>query len=260
MNLLGLSMYKKVISFALVFTMSCVAYAANEKKQEVTANDINIKKITTLVNMNTGLTVLNVKASPFPELAEVLTEQGVFYTSHDGKFFIQGKLYGLENGLINHSEESLAVARLDGVKQFENDMIVYPAKNEKHVITVFTDITCGYCRKMHAQIEEYNDLGITVRYLAYPRYGIADKQGLPSKGFNDLRSIWCSKDPVKALTTAKLNPSSVSSNVCDAPIAEQFNFGRQSGVNGTPALILENGYLLPGYRKPEELAQVLATM
>jgi len=206
-----------------------------------------------------GLEINKVKPSAMPGLVELITNQGLFYATADGKFFIQGKLYGLGRTVTNYSEESLAQVRVDGMDTFSDAMIVYPAKNEKHVITVFTDITCGYCRKMHEQMDDYNDKGITVRYLAYPRSGIKDRSGQYSEGFKDLRSIWCNENPEEALTKAKMG-SSVAQRICDKPIEDEFNFGRQVGVNGTPAIILEGGMMLPGYKEPEALLNIIEQM
>jgi thiol:disulfide interchange protein DsbC len=203
-----------------------------------------------------GLEIEGVKPSAMPGLVELITNQGLFYASADGKFFIQGKLYGLGAKVTNYSEESLAQVRIEGMDKFSEAMIVYPAKNEKHVVTVFTDITCGYCRKMHEQMDDYNDKGITVRYLAYPRSGVKDRSGQYSQGFKDLRSIWCHEDPQSALTKAKMG-SNVAQRICDKPIEDEFDFGRQVGVSGTPAVILENGMMLPGYQAPEALITIL---
>lgn len=207
-----------------------------------------------------GLNVSSARKTPMTGLAEVITDQGLFYTSYDGKFFIQGKLFGIGTANVtNLTESSLAQVRIDGMTRFANDMIIYPAKNEKHVITVFTDITCGYCRKMHERIDEYNDKGITVRYLAYPRSGVKDRAGGFTQGYQDLVSVWCNENPNKALTSAKLG-SRVAQRICDKPIAEEFYFGSQIGVTGTPAIILDNGFLLSGYREPNDLAEILESM
>lgn len=211
------------------------------------------KKLSSAINLE----IKSVKASPFPSLVEVVTSQGLFYASKDGQFLVQGKLYGIgTNEVVNHTEDSLSSLRIAGLKQFTNDMIVYPAKDEKHQITVFTDITCGYCRKMHKQMDEYNDLGITVKYMAYPRSGVQDQLGRLSQGFKDLRSIWCHEEPSVALTKAKLG-SSVAQRICESPVEAEFNFGRQIGVNSTPAIIFPNGMLLPGYREPKDLIKIL---
>jgi len=208
------------------------------------------------INSSLGLTVVKVEATPVPGIALLVTEQGLFYASYNGDFFIQGKVYSLGSTVTDIAEKSLAKIRLEGLKTFENDMIIYKAENEKYVVSVFTDITCGYCRKMHEQMADYNARGITFRYLAYPRAGIKDRAGNLSQGFKDLRSVWCSEDNATALTKAK-SGTGIAYRICEAPIEAQFNFGRQIGVNGTPAIILSNGMMVPGYQPPAQLEELL---
>ncbi|MBA6230807.1 MULTISPECIES: bifunctional protein-disulfide isomerase/oxidoreductase DsbC [unclassified Colwellia] len=263
-------MFKKI---SLALTAVCVASLVfageqptvavnNASTNTATINNtthFDAAKLKAKLTLMLGLEIDVIKPSAMPGLVELVTNQGLFYASADGKFFIQGKLYGLGGKVVNYSEESLAQVRLDGMDKFADSMIVYPAKNEKHVVTVFTDITCGYCRKMHEQMDEYNDKGITVRYLAYPRSGVKDRTGQYSQGFKDLRSIWCHEDPADALTKAKMG-SNVAQRICDKPIEDEFNFGRQVGVSGTPAVILENGMMLPGYQEPDALIGILEQM
>ncbi|PKI12665.1 bifunctional protein-disulfide isomerase/oxidoreductase DsbC [Colwellia sp. 12G3] len=208
------------------------------------------------INSALGLTVVKVEKTAVPGIALLVTSQGLFYASYNGEFFIQGKVYSLGTTVTDIGEESLAKVRLAGLKNFEDDMIVYKAENEKYVVSVFTDITCGYCRKMHKQMADYNARGITFRYLAYPRSGIKDRTGNLSQGFKDLRSVWCSDDTAKALTKAK-SGTGIADRICDAPIEAQFDFGRQIGVSGTPAIILSNGMMIPGYQPPEQLEELL---
>lgn len=258
-------MFKKIIALVFVTVVSVVVYAATKDTNTNVAtkvnSEINQSAIKTLIEDNTRLQVQEITPSLIAGLAEVLTDQGYFYASNDGKYFLPSKVYKLSPmGLVDINEERnqarLAAIRLDGLKEFKQGMIEYPAKNEKHVITVFTDITCGYCRKMHALMDEYNELGITVRYLAYPRQGVTDQKGELTPSFKDLRSIWCNDNPAQALTQAKAG-GGVEYRECDAPVEAEFYFGMQAGVNGTPAILLENGYLLPGFRGPTDLLNVL---
>tara|TARA_R110000803_G_scaffold65732_2_gene126968 strand:+ start:57907 stop:58695 length:789 start_codon:yes stop_codon:yes gene_type:complete len=223
-----------------------------------TAQPVAFDAVKTKLTNTLGLDVASIKPSPMAGLVEVVTDQGLFYASADGEFLLQGKMYGLGNNVTNLTEASLALIRIEGMAKFSDAMIVFPAKDEKYVVTVFTDITCGYCRKMHEQIEDYNDKGITVRYLAYPRAGVKDRTGNYSQGFKDLRSIWCHEDPQQALTKAKTG-ADVAARICDKPIEEEFNFGRQVGVTGTPAIMLANGMMVPGYQEPSKLFMLLET-
>jgi thiol:disulfide interchange protein DsbC len=192
--------------------------------------------------------------SPVPGLYEAVTNRGVLYISQDGTKLFHGNLYDLDNGMKNLTEAALAGPRMEMIQPFESNMLVYKAKNEKHVVTVFTDITCGYCRKLHNQMAQYNDLGITVRYLAFPR------QGVPSKNANDMEAVWCAADPLQAMDDAKAGKSVASAKNCDAKIAQQYTLGQTLGVNGTPAIILEDGTMIPGYQPPEQLFQALESV
>jgi thiol:disulfide interchange protein DsbC len=265
-------MFKKIV---LALAATCVGVAGlvfaveqpkvAENNSSVTSSTVSTpaafdgEELKSTLSTMLGLEIASVTPSAMPGLVEIITNQGLFYASADGKFFIQGKLYGLGGRVVNYSEETLAQVRVDGMNKFADSMIVYPAKNEKHVVTVFTDITCGYCRKMHEQMDDYNDKGITVRYLAYPRSGTKDRSGQYSQGFKDLRSIWCHENPEEALTKAKAG-SRVAQRMCDKPIEGEFDFGRQVGVNGTPAIILSNGAMVPGYHPPEQLEELLQTL
>jgi len=227
--------------------------AASAKHDPTQLNEALLKA---KIKSKLGLDVEKVEATPVPGIALLITNQGLFYSSYNGDYFIQGKVYSLVNDVTDISENSLAKLRIEGMEKFKDDMIVYKAKDEKHVVTVFTDITCGYCRKMHKQMDDYNARGITFRYLAYPRAGITDRTGNFTQGFKDLRSVWCAEDPEAAMTSAK-NSQKVAYRVCDKPIEEEFHFGRQVGVNGTPAIMLANGMMVPGYQPPAQLEQLL---
>jgi thiol:disulfide interchange protein DsbC len=202
-----------------------------------------------------GLQVSEIKPSPVTGLFEAFTDRGLFYVSHDGKFLVQGRVYNIDQRMRNETEESLSNIRLEGITEFDNSVIEYKAEDEKYAVTVFTDITCGYCRKLHNEIDAYNDLGITVRYLAFPRGGIQ------SQSYTDMVSVWCDKDPQDALTKAKAGDSFRKGSTCDKEqVAKQYEFGRQIGVTGTPAIVLQNGSMVPGYQPPEQLMKTLQSI
>jgi len=227
--------------------LSNLAYSATD----VTDKSISQPIKSSLARL--GLTPTEVNPSKVDGLLEVMTERGLFYISEDGQFLVHGKMYDLTNGVENVTEQSLAKVRVVDIKKFKDSMISFPAKNEKYKVTVFTDTSCGYCRKLHSQIQQYNDLGITVQYLAFPRSGITGRT------FNELTAIWCSADPQRSLTSVK-NGSKIDlskSSKCEAPIAEQYAFGMKVGVSGTPAIIFEDGLMIPGYQDPEQLLSAL---
>jgi len=195
----------------------------------------------------------DVKESDIEGLWEVITDRGLFYISKNGKFLIHGKAYKFENEIVNITEKSLASVRINGMRKFQDSMIVFPAKNEKHQITVFTDITCGYCRKLHSQIDSYNELGITVRYLAFPRSGVSGPT------FSEMTAVWCAVDQQSALTQAKTGDSTPldQTSTCNMPIADQYALGLQVGVSGTPAIMTDDGSMIPGYQPPAQLFTLL---
>lgn len=187
--------------------------------------------------------------SPVDGLYEAVYGSKIFYVSMDAKHLISGEVYDL-NTLDNLTEQRRAGSRIKLLNEIpESSMIVYKAKDEKHVVTVFTDIDCVYCRKLHSEIKETNDLGITVRYLAYPRAGVN------SASYNKAVSVWCAKDRNKAMDDAK-NRGKITPASCDAPVKEHLARGEQFGVSGTPALVLEDGSLQPGYAPPKQLLKL----
>jgi thiol:disulfide interchange protein DsbC len=175
----------------------------------------------------------------------------LYYASNDGKYIIQGgSLIDLDRR-VDLSEERLKGIRLGMLSKVDQkDEIIFPASKERHVITVFTDIDCGYCRKLHKQIKDYNARGISVHYLSFPRSGV----NTPS--FFKAEAVWCSKDRKDALTRAKAGET-LPPGKCDNPVRTEMELGEQLGVNGTPAIFLEDGTLLPGYIPPARLAAEL---
>ena len=159
-------------------------------------------------------------------------------------------MFDMDNGMENLTDKALAKLRLEGIDKFKDSMIVFPAKDEKHRITVFTDTTCGYCKKLHAQMDDYNKLGITVQYLGFPR------GGLYSQSFDNLQNVWCADDQQKAMTAYK-SGSSVDSKACSTKIAQHYELGQAAGVTGTPAIILDDGSMIGGYKPPQALIKDL---
>ena len=128
-----------------------------------------------------------------------------------------------------------------------SELISFKSSSEKYVVTVFTDVDCGYCRKLHNEIKEYNKLGITINYAAFPR------SGLGSDAFMKMVSAWCSENKTLSLTRLK-NNKEIDSNFCDKqPVSKHYAIGNKLGVTGTPAIFSSDGRLFPGYSSPEDL-------
>lgn len=232
----------------LLIASAAFLFASSSTIAQVKSDSLDALKAK--LSQTIGLEVTAIGDAPVKGLYQVNTNRGLFYVSEDGTYFLQARIYNIDEGMRNETEATLSGIRMDGIGQFDDSAIVFKAKNEKSVITVFTDITCGYCRKLHNEIGEFNDMGITVKYLAFPR------QGLASSNYNDMVSVWCAKNPQAALTDAK-SGTKVSSTVCENQVAAQYEFGQQVGVSGTPNIILPDGSMIPGYQPAKAIAQQL---
>ena len=191
-----------------------------------------------------------VQPSPIPGLYQVTLPPDMFYISADGKFAMTGDILDLEKG-ENLTRKVRDRVRIDAVNKVgEQNMIVYGPEKSDHTITVFTDIDCGYCRKLHSEMDKYNQAGIRVRYLAYPRAGIG------SKSWDKAVAVWCAKDRNKALTEAKQGKE-IAMAKCDNPVAMEYQLGDRIGVRGTPAIVTETGQIIPGYVPADRLKLML---
>ncbi|MBM3105373.1 bifunctional protein-disulfide isomerase/oxidoreductase DsbC [Pseudomonas sp. P66] len=207
----------------------------------------------TLQTLELGLPVESVASSPLNGLYEVKLQGGrVLYASPDGQFVMQGYLYQIQDGkpvnLTEKTERQAIAKTVNAIPAAE--MVVYPAKGEtKSHITVFTDTTCPYCHKLHAEVPELNRRGIEVRYVAFPR------QGLGSAGDEQLQAVWCSSDRKGALDKM-IDGKEIKAAKCANPVSKQFQLGQSIGVNGTPAIVLEDGQVIPGYQPAPQVAKL----
>jgi len=196
----------------------------------------------------------SVMTSPVPGILEMELEGGtMLYGTADGKFMFAGDLYEIGDiELTNLAEAKRETARVEKLSAIDaKDAWVFAPKGKtKAVVNVFTDIDCGFCRKLHNEVPRLNELGVEVRYLAYPRAGIG------SASYNTIVSAWCSDDRGSALTAAKAGKT-IPTKTCVNPVADQFQIGQDVGVTGTPAIVTSSGKLLPGYMPADVLAQTL---
>ena len=189
--------------------------------------------------------------SPVPGLFEVGVGSRIFYVSADGRYLFNGKLIDIETRR-DLSESYLSKVRREKLDAYdEADMIVFePKKPAEHTVTVFTDIDCPYCRKLHEEIGQYSELGVRVRYMLYPRAGVK------SHSYEKAVSVWCAKDRQQALTFAK-GGGEPEELTCDNPVKEQMELGRELGLQGTPMIITDTGEQIMGYMPAKELAAQL---
>lgn len=191
-----------------------------------------------------------VEATPFPGIYEVLYGSELYYVSQDGRYLFRGQLVDLEKGM-NLTEERLSAVRAELLAALDlTDMIIYTPKDKKHSVTIFTDIDCPYCRKLHDEMPILLQRGIEVRYLPFPR----TPAGTPS--YQRSVSVWCAEDRNQALDEAKAGAEPAERN-CNHPIRFSLETAAKFGVNATPTLILSDGTVLPGYVPAEKLADAL---
>jgi thiol:disulfide interchange protein DsbC len=204
-----------------------------------------------LTELSPEITPEQVAASPIEGLYEVTLGAYVVYMSEDGQHMLRGDLIETASGR-NVTEERRFSARQAVIRDVDEDsMIVFAPEQVKHTVTVFTDVDCGYCAKLHSEMKQYTDLGISVRYLAFPRAGI------DSESYDKTVSVWCADDPHEAITVAKRGES-VAPKQCDNPVSSHYDLGREMGVRGTPTIVLESGEIIPGYVPADRLLAELS--
>ncbi len=284
---------RKILSALVVgCVVSATAWAADEQTDLQNSIELKLKAA-----FGDRVAVSQVEAMAGQQLLEVVLVDGsLLHMTPDMNFLIyQDEVYNV-NGkqTFNVTEERQnprRAAKLAAVT--DSDTVIFEAKgDQKALINVFTDIDCGYCQKLHQEIPRLNELGVTVRYLAYPRAGILSQEtGQPTPSYKKINYVWCSDDRKTAMTEMKntqrdlsqlgyrarnSGDSSVvkefdqlqasltamvkSSKECQSPIESQFKLGHQVGVRGTPAIVVEDGRLFPGYLPADALAERLGIL
>jgi len=222
---------------------------ATEADHKAAADNIMEK----LVAANENIRVRSIQPSKIPGLYEVqIIGKGIIYMEKAGGYFIDGKMLQIVGKeVVNITDKSMVGLRADlmaGVKK-EDSIVFSPAGEVKASVAVFTDVDCGYCQKLHKEVPALNEMGIEVRYLAYPRAGIN------SNSYRKIASAWCASDRQAAMTKLKQREE-IAENVCEGnPVAAQYELGQQIGLTGTPAIVLDNGELIPGYMPAKSLAE-----
>ena len=210
------------------------------------------EKITTI--LPPGTNIESIEVSEFPGIYKVyFGDIQPLYVSENGNFFIYGDMFNVNaNGIINLTEKDILEKRKVLMQDINNDeLIKFEAKNELFAVTVFTDVDCGYCRKLHDEIATYNEVGITINYAAFPRSGIG------TETFSKMVGAWCSNNPKDSITKLK-NGKKLKLSFCDSqPVAKHYAIGNKIGVTGTPAIVSSKGELLPGYHSAEDLLSKL---
>ena len=232
---------RKVFKIAVLSLFGLTLPAAN-------ADEIAIKE--SMTKSMPAVKIDSVKPSVVKGLYEVIVGANIFYVSDDGKYLLQGRLVDVA-ARKDLTEEKLSGTRKQAIEKIgQENMIVFKPKIGKYTVTVFTDIDCGYCRKLHSEIDQYLAQGITIQYLFFPR------AGKDSDSYNKAVSVWCADDRNAALTAAKKDQK-VPAKTCDNPVDEHMQLGADFDVKGTPMIVTEKGNIYPGYLPAKQLVEVL---
>ncbi len=245
---------RPVLTLATVFLMATGIFASPTSADAVAA-DAEKTIRARFAAARPDFEIASISASELPGLYAVQLVSGpVLYSDAGGTHFVFGDLFQVgAAGFRNLSAERRDTERSEQLADIPTaEMIVFPAEGERRAfVSVFTDVDCFYCQKLHQEVPELNRRGVEVRYLAYPRAGVG------SDSYRKIASAWCASDKLTAMTRLK-NRETIPDNVCPGnPVADQFLLGQKVGVTGTPALVLESGQLLPGFMPADALVQRL---
>jgi thiol:disulfide interchange protein DsbC len=193
--------------------------------------------------------------SPIPGIYEFTQGAEISYLTADGKYFFDGNVYdmGTRQNLTEERRTKARMALINAVP--ESQMLIFSPKNPQYTITVFTDVDCQYCRKLHSEMAQLNQLGVRVRYMFYPR------TGPNTESWRKAEAVWCSANRNDALTRAKAGAPVDTSKSCGAtPVAAEYALGQSIGVQGTPAIVTDGGDYINGYMPPHELVEQIKAL
>ena len=235
--------------FAALFASLSMTAGVADVVEETEFNAVEEK----LRELAPNATTIAVSETPIDGVLQVQINSDIIYVTQDGQYLLQGQIINLDTraNITDQAKSSIRQGLLSGLEAEEQ--ISYSPDKPSYDLLVFTDIDCGYCRKLHNQMAEYNEEGIAIHYMAFPRAGIG------SASFDKYVSVWCADDKHEAMTLAKNGTDPEPSN-CPNPVAEQYGLGRDIGVTGTPAIVTTDGTLIPGYVPPAQLHQRLEAM
>ena len=242
--------YVAVLSLIICAAIpSARAAAADPPAADPAAAD---PRVALLKLLPAGAKLDDLRPSPIAGIYEFTQGAEISYLTADGKYFIDGNLYDMKSrdNLTEALRTHARIALIDAVP--ESQMLIFSPPNPKYTITVFTDVDCAYCRKLHSQMAELNKLGIRVRYMFFPRTGPG------TESWKKAEVVWCSPDRNEALTRAKAGATLDMNKVCaPTPVKREFELGENIGVRGTPAIFTERGDYISGYMEPHELLDQL---
>jgi thiol:disulfide interchange protein DsbC len=253
-------MFKNYFLFiALCFSIIVISQNIISENAMNSCNDENCYKeqIEEMISfiLPEGSKIESIERSEFPGIFKVYYgDIQPLYVSESGNYFMFGQMFKIDRQnankpvINNITDKDIATRRQSLMQEIKiSELISFESKRQQYELTVFTDVDCGYCRKLHNQIEEYNELGISINYAAFPR------SGMGTSAFSKMVGAWCSNNPKDSITKLK-NNKNLDLSFCDTqPVSKQYIIGQKLGVNGTPAIFSKDGVMFSGYVEPKEL-------
>lgn len=191
--------------------------------------------------------LIHIEDSNLPNWKKVTIQGNQYFVTEDGAYLIQGPVFNIQGKTplnINNATNAKLLASI------KDQAIVYKAKKQKYEVYIFTDYSCGYCKKLHEEIQTYLNNGITVYYFAFPRAGA----GTDSAKL--MQQAWNAADQKQALTALYQNESAQKAE--DTTQVDHFyNIGVELGITGTPSIFLMDGQMLSGYIPADKLLSYL---
>lgn len=239
--------HRMIGSYGLLLAAGLATVAAAQDEPATSEIETKIRALAP------GVSSIAISETPLEGILQVQVDSEIYYASDDAKYLLIGRILDMDTR-VNITDQAKSVIRREMLTGLDSSQqISFSPVKPEYELLVFTDIDCGYCRKLHAQIEEYMAEGIAINYMAFPRAGQS------SHSFEKFVSVWCADDQQEALTLAKAGEEPEPMQ-CENPVGDQYALGQELGVTGTPALITVDGTLIPGYMPPAQLKERLEAL
>jgi thiol:disulfide interchange protein DsbC len=238
--------FKQIINILLILASSTLLILTAQAQESAATPQ---SEITTAMYELTGQNIAadHITESPMQGVYQVDLGNRIVFVSKVGEHLLLGDVFDTTRR-VSLSEEMKQVKALAIIENIqESEMIVFEPEVTKRTITVYTDVDCAYCRKLHKEVPTLVENGVKVRYLWFPRSGI----NTPS--YDKAVSVWCSEDQLTAMNEAKLNNNIVDARCDPNPVASQYATGQRIGVRGTPTIVLDDGTIIGGYLPAKKL-------
>lgn len=255
MNRFSTSIMKKTLIhprplFAAVVMTVCAAtqVMANDDANSTEAPLLDTEKFSTKL----GLQVLQVESTAWPGMVVVMTDRGIFYTNRDASLLIQGNMYDITAEPVSETDKFKAQYLTKALPKMKDQWIEFTAPEEKQVLYVYTSPSCGYCKKLHNEIDEYLNAGVTIRYLAMPRAGVQSEE------FKTMSNTWCKDNKVEKFNNMMSGVAIEADTECSSSLSPHLALAQNLSISSTPAIISESGNVQMGYRPFQETINSLA--